>query len=154
MAETLTLHGSCVSIDGRGVLLLGMPGAGKSDLVLRLIDQPGCGLAGILRSSLLVADDQVVIARQDGRLIASAPGALSGKLEVRGLGIVAVNAAASAPLSLAVRLCPLNGIERLPAFPGTPFCCLGLELPLVLIDPSAASAPARVRAALDHLGRP
>ena len=154
MADSLTLHGSCVSIDGRGVLILGEPGSGKSDLVLRLIDQPGFGVTRILRAAHLVADDQVVIRREADALIASAPSRLSGKLEVRGLGIVAVPAAEPVSLLLAVRLCPHQHIERLPEFPATPFHCLGMDLPLVLIDPSTASAPARIRAAIDHLGRP
>lgn len=153
MAETRTLHGSCVAVYGRGVLLLGAPGRGKSDLVLRLIDQPGYGLSGILRPSRLVADDQVVITRQGSALIASAPPALAGRLEVRGLGVVMVPTVDCAALALAVQLSRAADIERMPEFPGTPFQCLGLDLPLVQIDPSAASAPARIRAALDHLGR-
>lgn len=154
MTETVTLHGSCVAIDGRGVLILGPPGAGKSDLVLRLIDQPGYGLSGQLHQALLVADDQVVIALIGYGLVASAPVALHGKLEIRGLGIVEVGAATSVVLSLAVRLSPASGIERMPDVPAPAFSCLGVELPLVLVDPSTASAPARIRAALDVHGRP
>ncbi len=153
MAETLTLHGSCVSVGGRGVLILGAPGAGKSDLVLRLIDQPGYGLTGRLRAARLVADDQVVIERSGSSLIASAPAILAGLLEVRGLGIVTVGAMKAVPLVLAVELAPARGIERLPEESVAPFQCLGVSLPLVRADPGFASAPARIRAALDHLER-
>jgi len=111
-------------------------------------------LSGSVRIAGLVADDQVVVTRAGSALFASAPHALAGKLEVRGLGIVAVDAVESAPLSLAVRLCPAKDIERMPEYPGTPFQCLGVDVPLVLIDPSTASAPARIRAALDFHGRP
>ncbi|MEE9317578.1 MAG: hypothetical protein V3U48_04730, partial [Rhodospirillales bacterium] len=32
------IHATCVEMDGKGVLLMGPPGSGKSDLALRLID--------------------------------------------------------------------------------------------------------------------
>jgi HPr kinase/phosphorylase len=37
------VHGTCLVIGGCGVLILGASGSGKSDLALRLIDQPGRG---------------------------------------------------------------------------------------------------------------
>jgi HPr kinase/phosphorylase len=154
MTESVRLHGSCVDIGGQGVLILGGPGAGKSDLVLRLIDQPGAGLTGKLRAACLVADDQVAIHRDGDRLMASAPQALHGLLEVRGLGIVSVAAAGGVALVLAVRLVAAQDIERLPEEGRAPLRCLGVSLPLALVDPSQASAPARIRAALDHLGGP
>ena len=63
----MQIHASCAARDGAGVLLLGPPGSGKSDLVLRLLD----------RGFTLVADDRVVI--EDGH--ASAPAALAGLLQ-------------------------------------------------------------------------
>ncbi len=154
MADSTMLHGTCVSVDGEGVLLLGPPGAGKSDLALRLVDQPGLGIDGILRDARLVADDQVVITRRGGDLQASAPATLKGKLEIRGLGIAALPAEEDVTLRLAVRLERSADIERLPDLAGTRLDILGLGLPLVQIDPFAASAPARVRAALDLFRRP
>lgn len=154
MTDTITIHGSCVAIDGRGVLILGPPGAGKSDLVLRLIDQPGHGVSGQLRGGRLVADDQVVITQSDTGLVASAPDTLFGKLEIRGLGIADLAAVKSVVLSLVVRLSPSSGIERMPGLPPPLYSFLGVDLPLVLIDPTTASAPARIRAALDLLVGP
>lgn len=124
-----TMQASAAARDGAGVLLLGPPGAGKSDLVLRLIHQ---GFA-------LVADDQVVIAGHH----ASSPPALAGLLEVRGLGIVRLPHVA-ATLVLAVRLA--RG-ERLPE----PARLSELDLPLIDIDPACVSAPLRVAMALDCL---
>lgn len=154
MADTTILHGTCLSVDGEGVLLLGPPGAGKSDLALRLVDQPGLGIDGFLRVARLVADDQVVITRRGGDLQASAPATLKGKLEIRGLGIAALPVEEDVTLRLAVRLERSADIERLPDLAGTRLDILGLGLPLVQIDPFAASAPARVRAALDLFRRP
>jgi HPr kinase/phosphorylase len=152
MADVAVIHGSCVAIDGHGVLLLGAPGSGKSDLVLRLIDHHGSGTSGRLRAIRLVADDQVVITRHGNILVASAPAALAGKFEVRGLGIVTVPALADAPLDLVIRLTPASEIERLPDLETSRFDILGETRPLILIDPEKPSAPARIRAALDYIG--
>ena len=150
MHEEALVHGTCIAIGGKGVLLLGKPGAGKSDLALRLIDAPGTGLSGQLRGATLVADDQVLIRKAEGGLIASAPTALAGKLEIRGLGIAELPLERNVPLSLAVRLTPAADIERLPDLAKSRMVILGFTVPLVLIDPESASAPARIRAALDQ----
>jgi HPr kinase/phosphorylase len=129
----MQIHGSCVSKGGQGVLLLGPPGSGKSDLALRLL----------ARGFDLVADDQVEIADGVGR----APAPLAGLLEVRGLGIVRLPRVASARLALVVEL---GEAERLPS----PDRHADLGLPRVRVDAGAASAPERVALALDcALGR-
>ncbi len=124
----MRLHASCAARDGAGVLLLGPPGAGKSDLLLRLID----------RGFSLVADDQVLI---DG-LLASPPSALAGLIEVRGLGLLRLPHLARARLALVVEL---RRGERLPG-PGR---YENLDLPVVLVDPWPASAPMLVELALE-----
>lgn len=128
------VHGSCVAREGDGVLLIGPPGSGKSDLVLRLLHH----------GFTLVADDRVDI--EDG--IATPPASIAGLLEVRGLGIMRLPSAARARLVLAVRLG--TEAERLPL----PSRDAELGLPTICIDPAAASAPDRVALALDCvLGR-
>ena len=139
-------------MNGEGVLILGGPGAGKSDLALRLIDEPGHGISEGLMRSELVSDDQVTIVRHGNKLVASAPSNIDGKLEIRGLGIVALATQPSVPLSLVVKLQAHSAIERLPDH-GT-LNILGLALPLVEIDGTTASAPARLRAALHWLKQP
>lgn len=128
------MHGSCVSRDGDAVLVLGPPGSGKSDLVLRLLS----------RGFELVADDQVTIT--DG--VASGPAELAGLLEVRGLGIVRLPYRARARLALVVEL---DGrADRMPK----PYNHAELNLPVVHIDAAAPSAPERVALALEcALGR-
>ncbi len=130
------VHASCVAVDGAGVLLLGPPGSGKSDLALRLIDG----------GAVLVADDQVDIRAAAGRLEAAAPAALAGKIEVRGLGILAVGWRHSAPLRLAVELLTDRPPERLPAAAERRF--EGIALPLIRLAPFEASAAAKVRLAV------
>lgn len=121
----MQVHASCAARDGAGVLLLGAPGAGKSDLLLRLLDH---GYA-------LVADDRVEITGG----VARAPAALAGLIEVRGLGILRLPHVAQARLALAVELAPSARLPQPERRHG---------LPLVRVDAAQASAPARVTAAL------
>ncbi len=133
----LQIHATCVARDGLGVLLRGESGAGKSDLGFRLIDR-GCAL---------VADDRVELRRDGTRLLARAPAALAGLIELRGIGIVAMEAqVAQAPIGLVVDLVAPAAVERLPEPAFAAY--LGLDVPLLALDPFAASAPAKVAFAL------
>lgn len=131
-----TIWGTVVSIDGRGVLLRGPSGSGKSDLALRLIDA-GAGL---------VADDRVEVVREGDRLVARAPDSLSGQMEVRGIGIVIVQAVQRAGLVLVVDLVPLEQVPRMPD-PGR-WTHLGASVPLITLHAFEPSAMAKVRLAV------
>lgn len=129
MGSRWRVHASCASKSGEGVLIVGPPGSGKSDLVVRLL----------ARGFSLVADDQVDVV--DGR--ASPPPALAGLLEVRGLGILKVVPVFPVLLCLVVELGPPT--DRLPAPEFDP----RLSLPRIRIDPTSPSAPERVSLALE-----
>jgi HPr kinase/phosphorylase len=88
------LHGSAVAFAGRGVLILGASGTGKSALALRLVRL----------GAALVADDRVDLERRGEALVARAPAALAGLIEVRGLGILRLPAVPEAVATLAVDL--------------------------------------------------
>lgn len=132
----LLAHATTVLVDGVGVLIRGPSGSGKSDLALRLVD----------RGAQLVADDQTVLAVENGLLMAYPPRSIAGRLEVRGLGIVTVPWAPSAPVGLAVDLVPPGAVERLPE-PATADI-YGVSLPLLRLTPFEASAPAKLRLAV------
>jgi serine kinase of HPr protein (carbohydrate metabolism regulator) len=134
-----TIHASSVAIDGRAVLISGPSGAGKSDLALRLID----------RGFSLVSDDQTIVRRAGSRLLASAPPSISGNLEVRGIGIVDMEAVTDVPVALAVELS--GEIRRMPD-DDRERTIFGASVPLVSIDPRTASAAAKVVVALDRFG--
>ena len=134
-----SVHGSTVAIDGRAVLITGPSGSGKSDLALRLID----------RGFTLVSDDQTIVRRDGDRLVASAPVQIAGKLEVRGIGIMEMTAAADVPVALLVELA--SDIPRLPD-DDRELQILGIPLPLIAIDAMTPSAAPKVALALDRLG--
>ncbi|HEY0314567.1 MAG TPA: aldolase [Allosphingosinicella sp.] len=134
-----TVRGTSVAIQGRGVLLRGDSGSGKSDLALRLID----------RGAVLVSDDYTEVRVHDGRLLARAPATIAAKIEVRGVGIVTVPAAADVPLCLLVDLDRVP--ERLPDGPA-PAEVLGTVIPAVALAALEASAPLKVEAALRLYG--
>lgn len=130
------VHATTVEIAGRGVLIRGPSGSGKSDLALRLID------AG----ARLVADDQTEVERRGDRLVAMAPAAIAGRIEVRGLGIVPLQAVAQTTLALVVDLVPAAKVERMPEARAVEI--LGISLPVLQLDPFEASAPAKLRLAV------
>jgi serine kinase of HPr protein (carbohydrate metabolism regulator) len=134
-----TLHASTVALDGRAVLISGPSGAGKSDLALRLID----------RGFTLVSDDQTIVRKDNGRLLASAPPTIHGKLEIRGVGIVEMETVNDVPVALFVEL--TGDILRLPD-DSRERLVLGVNLPLINVDALTASAPSKVAVALDRLG--
>ena len=127
------IHATALVRAGHGLLLLGDSGSGKSDLALRLIDR-GFGL---------IADDRVEIHAREGRLWASCPENLLGKLEVRGIGIISVPTHAPTALALAISLAHP---ERLPA-PAT-WRHEGVALPHFRLSAFEASAPLKVEQAL------
>src|SRR5712691_5925657 len=104
MSEPLLIHATAVAIDGHAVLLRGPSGCGKSDLGLRLIDAGG----------RLVADDQSELWRRGDALFVRAPATIAGLLEVRGVGIVRLDALDEAPVALIADLVEPEKIERLP----------------------------------------
>lgn len=133
MAETL--HFTCVAIGGRGVLIGGPSGAGKSDLALRLID----------RGAVLVSDDYTVLEPRGGMLVAGAPPTIAGRIEVRGLGILAMPCVAQVPVTLVVTLDPAP--ERIPSAAAARRIA-GLDIREVVIDARSASAAIKVELAL------
>lgn len=129
-----TLHATTVAIDGRAVLIEGASGAGKSDLALRLID----------RGAQLVSDDRTLVVRDGGSLIARAPRAQAGRMEVRGVGIATVPHVDEAPVALLVRLEPEP--PRMPERRRRTIA--GVEVRMLTLDPRPASAPIAVEIAL------
>jgi serine kinase of HPr protein (carbohydrate metabolism regulator) len=128
------IHGTALAIAGEGLLLLGGPGSGKSDLALRLID----------RGAVLVADDRVDLSVEARRLHAAPPAALAGRIEMRGVGIVERPFLPQVPLRLAVHLG--QTAERLPTARVSEW--LAVPLPVLFLPAFEPSAPLKVEEGL------
>lgn len=135
------LQAGCVAIGGRGVLIFGAPGSGKSSLALALID----------RGARLVGDDSLMIAAVVGRLIAHPHPATHGMLEVRNLGLVPFPVMDSVAIALALVLdeaAPrfIESAERL--------ALLGCDLPKVRLAPHSPVQHLKAELALERFGLP
>lgn len=135
-----TVHASAAAVGGRGVLIRGRSGSGKSSLLLALL--------ATVPDAVLVADDRVAVSAVAGRLSAAVPAAIAGRLEVRGLGIVHRPHISPVLVDVVVDLLPLEECPRLPA-PGQRMTTLaGIAVPRVFIAIGAPDASVRVLAAL------
>jgi HPr kinase/phosphorylase len=82
-APTISIHGSMVDVYGIGLMFTGRSGIGKSEVALDLV----------ARGHRLVADDVVTIARRTGGvLIGKGNPRLGYHMQIRGLGIIDVQA--------------------------------------------------------------
>lgn len=137
----MILHAGLVAVrepEGwRGALIEGPSGAGKSDFALRCLD---AGFA-------LAADDRTEVWASGGRLYGRAPDVLAGRIEIRGLDVLAVPALRYCRIVLCVRP---GAPERMPEPAGVTYA--GLCLPLLILPLLESSAPAKLRRALRHLG--
>ena len=78
LATSMCIHGGLLSIYGKGVLIRGESGMGKSEIALELIK----------RGHLLVADDRVDCYRIHNKIVGKAPELLREMLEIRGIGVI------------------------------------------------------------------
>ena len=118
------VHASCVAWQGRGVLILGRSGAGKSALALQLMAY----------GADLVADDRTELHAEGDVLTARPPAAIAGLIEARGLGLLRTPFVPQAEIALVVDLDQTES-DRLP--PERQISLLGISRPLALAVPLA-----------------
>ena len=118
-AGPLTLHATTVAIAGRGLLILGPSGSGKSGLALQLM----------ALGATLVADDRTILSHgAEGGLVATCPPAIRGLVEARGMGLLRATPLDAVTLAAAVDL-GQSEAQRLPA--PARIAILGRPLPLL-----------------------
>jgi serine kinase of HPr protein (carbohydrate metabolism regulator) len=139
------LHASAVQLAGKGVVIFGASGSGKSSLALEL-------LRHVLRDgkeAWLISDDRVAFDRRGDDLIAAPPAPLAGLIEVRGSGIHPIKHIPFARLHLAVELVEESQALRMP--PQAPkLVARGVALPCLILP--SGQTQACMRAILSHLG--
>lgn len=133
------IQATCVAVRGRGLLIQGPPGSGKSSLALALLD----------RGAELVGDDGLTVAAKGSVLMASPPPNIAGLIEVRNVGLLVRPTVGSVPIALALRLDPQA--PRLPEEPET-LTIAGISLPCLAFWPDSPALPLRAEAALERWG--
>lgn len=131
---------TCVAIGGRGLLIEGPPGCGKSSLALALID----------RGAVLVGDDSLMLEARDGWHYASPHPNTEGLLEVRNVGLLEFPVVRDVPVALALAL-----DETAPRLPEEtePIERVGLALPLLRLWPHSPVLHLRAELALARFGK-
>ncbi len=143
--EVERIHATAIAVGDRAVLVRGPSGSGKSDLALRCL---GLGPSALVRETIkLVSDDQVLLRHENSCLRASAPPQLRGKLEIRGLGILEVDAVTEANIVLVADLVSEGPIERFPD-PWPYARILGFDVPLVRLLPFESSSALKLVTAI------
>lgn len=80
--------------------------------------------------------------------MARPPDTIAGKLEVRGIGIVELAHCAQIPLALIVDMAHAAHVPRLPPDPLPSERVLGVEIPVVRLDPFEPSSTIKLKLAL------
>jgi HPr kinase/phosphorylase len=119
------VHATAVLLGADGVLIRGPSGSGKSTLARLLLDR----WTGRGRFAALVADDRVHLTAVHGRLVARAPEAIAGLVEVAGRGLVPVPYEPAAVIRLVVDCLGAEEIARMAAPGDLARALLGLDLP-------------------------
>ena len=135
------LHATAVDIAGKGVLLCGPSGGGKSDLALRLVD----------RGASFIADDQIELTLRRRGIHAAAVSSMRGYLEVRGLGLTSLPVMGGTFVALIVDLVPPEDVPRLPQ--ASSRLLLGKKIPLLKLNAFELSTPIKIELAAKDISR-
>ncbi len=157
--------------EGKAILISGISGSGKSDLTLRYLwhfaphllttiskppiedmPSPVDPIAQQGSQFGFISDDRVRLERVKTKIIAHAPQTISGLLEVRGIGIVKVAVCPPAPVSVIIRLSRPSEVSRYVDEALLHENLLGLNIPVIALNPFEQSAPLKMKLALALYG--
>ena len=134
-----TVHATAVLVGSDGILIRGESGAGKSALALALIESGG----------RLIADDRLTLSACHDRLVATAPKATLGLIELRGRGVIRVPHERSGVIRLLADIVDEEELDRMPEEHQLTASFLGVQLPRQPVPASTEQAVRLLRAALD-----
>ncbi len=86
------IHGTCVAVQEKGLLIIGASGTGKSSLALQMM----------ALGAQLVADDRVELTGQADHVMAAGLPQIRGLIEARGIGLLRAEAARPVRLAFVV----------------------------------------------------
>ena len=116
------IHASSVDINGKGVVILGKSGAGKSNLAIKLISM----------GAKLISDDQTHFKFKENKIIISKPETTPNFIEARGIGLIKVPFVVSSKLFCFVKITNLE-LNRLPNAKNK--YCFGKKIKLMEFNP-------------------
>lgn len=146
----INVHGTAIVIGTRGMIFLGASGSGKSTLAFAcLASAKRCGLF-----AALVSDDQVLVSLHGNRVVARAPAAIAGLIELRGSGIATIETVSPALLHHAILPVRLSEAERLPPGGETIELASGMMLPAMRLALGSPDPLAVLLALLPVNGKP
>lgn len=139
-----SVHGTAVLVGAYGVLIRGGSGAGKSMLAHALIE----------RGAWLIADDRVTLSACHGRIVATAPAATAGLMELRGRGLIAMPYERFAVIRLIADIVSDEALERMPETNQLSVALLDIAVPRQPVPAASEAAVRLVEAALEALSPP
>jgi len=137
MAVDSTIHASAVLAGSKAVLIRGPSGSGKSLLAWNLLNAASQGLLPFTR---LVGDDRLQVIGQSGRLLVRPAKALSGLIEIHGLGIRRLPFESVSVVGWVVDLAAADA-ARLPAAEATTALIAGIKVTRLPVAAGMAALP-------------
>ncbi|MFK7901346.1 MAG: HPr kinase/phosphorylase [Nitratireductor sp.] len=111
-SEPQNFHCTIIDIAGfGGLLIIGVSGSGKTSLALGLLEHFN---RHDKNTAAFVCDDQALLSANNAKLIAHAPNAIEGKVEIFGFGISEIDHKPASEIKLIVELVEDALIERMP----------------------------------------
>ena len=117
------IHASSVDINGKGIVILGKSGAGKSNLAIKLISM----------GAKLISDDQTHFKLIENKIIISKPETTPNFIEARGIGLIEAPFVVSAKLFCFVKITNLE-LKRLPN--AKKKYCFGKKIKMIEFNPN------------------
>ncbi|MBW8787281.1 serine/threonine protein kinase [Rhizobium sp. WSM4643] len=143
------VHATAIVVGKTGLLFSGPSGWGKSMLAFTCMTE--ARRLGLFTA--LVADDQVLLSREAGAVIAACPPSIAGLIELRGTGIVRQDHIPRAAMHYAVLPGSATGENRVPPEGEMVSLAAGFSLPALRLLTGVSSPLAILMAKVPDIGR-
>ncbi|RUM24662.1 serine/threonine protein kinase [Rhizobium vallis] len=148
MTEAPNIHATAIVVGRTGLLFSGPSGWGKSMLAFSCMTE--ARRLGLFTS--LVADDQVLLSKEAGSVIAACPPSIAGLIELRGTGIVRQDHIPRATMHYAVLPGSASGENRVPPEGEIVSLAAGFSLPALRLLTNVPSPLAILMAKAPDIG--